>query len=70
MSFLLIIQCLLALGLITTILLQSSSGGLGSSFGGSTSYHTKRGMEKGLFAFTVVLAILFTLVSIIALVVS
>lgn len=67
MDIILIIQLIISIMLITAILLQSQGGGLGATFGGSTSYHTKRGMERGLFIATIVLAVLFTLVSVIAL---
>jgi preprotein translocase subunit SecG len=57
-----------SLGLILSILFQVKGGGLGGIFGQSdTVYRTKRGIEKTLFQFTIVLAILFVAISIIAL---
>lgn len=54
-----IVQILLSIALITVIILQSKGTGLGSSFGGGNSFHTKRGAEKSLFALTIILSVLF-----------
>lgn len=65
----LIVQAVLSVLIITSVLLQSQGGGLGSTFGGgSDSYHTRRGLEKVLFNATIVLIALFALASIAALV--
>jgi len=57
----------LAVALILSILFQVKGGGLGGIFGqADTVYRTKRGMEKTLFQLTIILIILFILVSIIA----
>lgn len=62
-----IAQIILSVALILAILLQVRSGGLGGIFGQpDTVYRTKRGVEKTLFQFTIVLVILFVIVSIIA----
>lgn len=60
-------QILIAVTLIITLLLQAKGGGLGSLFGAeSTSvFRTKRGLELRLFQLTIVLAILFALISIV-----
>lgn len=59
-TILLIIQIIVSVGLITTILLQKRSAGLGGAFGGSgATYHEKRGSEKILFYATIGLGILF-----------
>jgi preprotein translocase subunit SecG len=63
-TFLYVIQFIIALALIGSVLMQRQSGGLGSAFAGGTAYHTKRGIEKGIFYFTIILAVLFTLNSI------
>jgi len=63
MNILLVLHSLIAVLLIITVLLQRSSGGLGSAFGGGSSYHTKRGLEKSVFYSTIVLAGLFTATS-------
>ena len=45
---------------MTSLLLQSRGAGLGATFGGDSSvYRSRRGIEKRLFQFTVVLAVLF-----------
>jgi preprotein translocase subunit SecG len=46
--------------LILFILLQAKGSGLGSAFGGEGNvYRTKRGLEKGLFIMTIVVAVIF-----------
>jgi preprotein translocase subunit SecG len=61
----LIVQMLLAIVLIAAILLQTRGSGF-SAFGSSDSsiYRTRRGFERTLFQFTIVLAVLWVLVSI------
>jgi len=60
-----IVQIAVSAILIITILLQQKGGGLGAAFGGSeTSYYTKRGFEKILLKITIILAVLFTLLSV------
>jgi preprotein translocase subunit SecG len=62
---LLIIQIVLSILITTSILLQSQGTGLSASFGGSnTSYHTRRGLEKVIFYFTIASIVLFMLISI------
>jgi preprotein translocase subunit SecG len=57
-----------ALGLILSILFQVKGGGLGGIFGqADTVYRTKRGIEKTLFQFTIILAVLFVAISIVSL---
>jgi preprotein translocase subunit SecG len=59
---------IISVGLILTILFQTKGGGLGGIFGqADTVYRTKRGVEKSLFQFTVILAVLFIVISIVAL---
>lgn len=51
--------------LIIAILLQQRGQGLGSGIGGGAmEYSTKRGVEKGVFYATIVLAVLFIGVSV------
>lgn len=46
--------------LIASILMQQQGVGLSSTFGGEgNTFRTKRGLEKGLFYVTIVLAALF-----------
>jgi len=67
-SYLNVAQIVLAISLVLAILFQVKGGGLGGIFGQqSTVYRTRRGMEKTLFQLTVVLAVLFIVVSIVAL---
>lgn len=55
-----ILQVILAILLATCVLLQARGTGVGLSFGGDGNvYRTRRGVEKKLHVFTIVLAILF-----------
>lgn len=66
-SFLMIATIIIALVLIAVVLVQGqTSAGLGSVFGGSDIYRTRRGMEKTLFNLTFTLAGIFMLVSLLA----
>lgn len=68
-NFWLITQAVLSVLIITVVLLQTQSGGIGQAFGGgSNSYHTKRGLEKVLFNATIALIVLFAIASIASLV--
>lgn len=59
-----IIQIVISILLIVVVLLQNRGAALGGVFGGSSSvFLTKRGIEKKLFALTIILAILFFAVS-------
>ncbi len=58
-------QALVSIALIASILMQARGAGLGATFGGDSSvYRSRRGIEKRLFQFTVVLALLFVLFSV------
>ena len=67
-DFLNIAQILLATVLVLVILLQAKGSGIGTALGGGTSssFRTRRGVEKTLFQLTIVLAVVFLLVSIMA----
>jgi len=55
-----IIQIVISVVLIAAILLQHRGSGLGSAFGGEGNvYKTKRGIEKSLHIFTIVLVFAF-----------
>ena len=63
-----VIQIILAVALILVILLQVRGGGLGGIFGQADSvYRTRRGLEKRLFQLTIILVVLFVIVSIVTL---
>jgi preprotein translocase subunit SecG len=67
-TYLYIAQIALAIVLMLAILLQVRGGGLGGIFGQSDSvYRTKRGIEKTLFQLTIVLVVMFVVISIVAL---
>ncbi len=58
--YLQIAQLVVSLLLIVAVLLQNRGAGLGGVFGGEGNvYRTKRGVEKGLFYATIILAGLF-----------
>ncbi len=64
------IQIVLSVLLVGAIILQQTSASAGGALGGSDalgSYHTRRGAEKMLFNATIVLAVLFTISTLIAL---
>ncbi len=70
-----IIQIILSVLLIAGILLQVNSAGMGGAIGGGSDnvdagYHTRRGAEKWFFNGTIILAILFVIVSFISFVVA
>ena len=66
-TYLNIAQIILAIVVILAILLQVRGGGLGGIFGTQTGmYRTKRGIEKTLFRFTIVLIVIFIIISIFA----
>lgn len=63
-----IIQIILAVALILAIMLQVRGGGLGGIFGqADTVFRTRRGIEKTLFQITIVLIVLFVIISLISL---
>jgi len=67
-TYLNVAQIVLSVALVTVILLQVRGGGLGGIFGQpDTVYRTKRGVERILFQLTIVLVILFIIVSLITL---
>ncbi|MEK7138581.1 MAG: preprotein translocase subunit SecG [Patescibacteria group bacterium] len=58
-------QIILAVLLTAAVLVQQKGSGLSSTFGGSgMEYSTKRGAEKIFFYATIVLAILFLVISV------
>lgn len=64
-----IIQIVLAVLLVGLILLQVKGTGLGSTFGGGIGfYSTKRGVEKMLFIFTIIVSTFLLVVSVLGLI--
>lgn len=67
LSYLNMAQIIIAIVLIIAILFQVRGGGLGGIVGTQTGmYRTKRGIEKTLFQLTVILAVIFVIISIFA----
>jgi len=67
-----IIQIVVSILLIITIVLQQSAAGVGGALGGSDSavaYRTRRGFERFLFIATIILAILFFITALVAVVI-
>jgi preprotein translocase subunit SecG len=65
-----LVQIIVAVLLVVVIIVQQKGTGLGSTFGGGdlSFYRTKRGAEKLLFNATIMLAVLFIVLSLIGLV--
>ena len=60
-------QLLVSVALIASILLQARGAGLSGAFGGDSAvYRSRRGVEKRLWQFTIVLLVLFVLFSLAA----
>jgi preprotein translocase subunit SecG len=70
-NYLTVAQMVLSVALVLILMLQVRGGGLGGIFGqADTVYRTKRGLEKTLFQFTVVLVVLFVTISLIMISIS
>ena len=70
-TYLNVAQIVLAIALTLVILLQVRGGGLGGIFGQPGAvYRTRRGVEKTLFQLTIVLVVLFIIISIVTLKIS
>ena len=65
-TFVNIIQLLISMTLVLVILLQVRETGSGLFGSAQASYRTRRGLEKTLFQFTIVLAVVFLAMSIIS----
>jgi preprotein translocase subunit SecG len=65
-DYIYVAQILVAILLSVIILLQAKGSGIGSALGGGTSgsFRTRRGVEKTLFQLTIVIAVLFLVVSV------
>lgn len=63
-NILLISQIILSVIISGAILLQAQGSGFGSTWsGGGETYHTRRGLEKFIFYFTIVAILAFAAVS-------
>jgi preprotein translocase subunit SecG len=59
-AFFIVGQILVSIALMAAILLQARGAGLSSTFGGDSAvYRSRRGIERRLYQFTIVLAVLF-----------
>lgn len=64
-------QIILSIVLILLVLLQAKGSGFsGAFFSDSSAYRSRRGVERTMFNFTIVLSVVFVLISIIAVKVS
>lgn len=62
--FLAIGQIIVSIALMVAILLQARGTGLSGAFGGDSAvYRSRRGIERRLWQFTIVLAVLFAVFS-------
>lgn len=65
-TFLMIANMIIAIALIAVVIVQgATSSSLGSMFGGSDIYRTRRGIEKTLYNFTFLLAGIFFVLSLV-----
>ena len=63
-TFLAFGQIIVSIGLIASVLLQARGTGLSGTFGGDSAvYRSRRGIERRLWQFTIVLAVLFAVFS-------
>lgn len=63
-----IVEIIISIVLVVVIILQSKGSGFGGIFGGRdvlSPLHTRRGLEKVLFQFTIGLVVAFVVVSLI-----
>ena len=67
-TYLNVAQIVLAVALILVVLFQVRGGGLGGIFGQpGTVYRTRRGVERILFQLTIVLVVVFLVISVLTL---
>ena len=65
-DFMNVVQLFISILLVVVILAQVKEGGGGLFGSASSTIHTRRGLEKTLFQFTVFLAVAFVVISIIS----
>ena len=66
MTYLNIAQILISIFIILIILLQVRDSGAGIFGVGQSTIRSRRGLEKVLFQFTIILAVLFLIISIVS----
>lgn len=67
-TYLIVAQMVLSVALTLALLFQVRGGGLGGIFGqADTVYRTKRGVERTLYQLTIVLVVLFIIISLLIL---
>jgi preprotein translocase subunit SecG len=66
-TFLALGQLIVSIGLIASVLLQARGTGLSGAFGGDSAvYRSRRGVERRLWQFTIVLTVLFVVFSLVS----
>lgn len=71
LTFLNVAQIIISVVLIVVVLLQSKGEGFSGTFSSDTSvFRTRRGVEKTLFQFTILLGVVFILVSVLSVIVA
>jgi preprotein translocase subunit SecG len=67
LNILFVVQTILAVTLIIALLLQLRGQGFSGTFGGGSDsiYRTRRGVEKTLFQFTIVLSVAFMIIAVV-----
>jgi preprotein translocase subunit SecG len=64
-------QILVSIALIVSILLQARGVGLSGTFGGDSAvYRSRRGVERRLWQFTIILLVLFVIFSLVSFIVA
>ena len=66
-TFLAVGQIIVSIGLIASVLLQARGTGLSGAFGGDSAvYRSRRGVERRLWQFTIILTVLFVVFSLVS----
>ncbi|MGI5836777.1 MAG: preprotein translocase subunit SecG [Chloroflexota bacterium] len=66
LNYLYIVQIILSIVLILAVLLQAKGSGFSGFFSSDSSgYRSRRGIERTLYNFTIIIAVLFVLISIV-----
>ena len=69
-TYLNLAEVILATVLIIVILIQVRGAGAGVFGSGQSTYRTRRGVERTLFQFTILLGVLFVLLAIVSLLIT